>query len=124
MIFKECILLCVSTIYELCLSCQIQQYTKKLTHISLCITDFIRHSHVSACEGIIRRHIKKPYTIELCLLYGSTYCMATELGISTFSCIILLYYVVVTIGFWRWCTTFRDIWLSDSIHRPSIKRQN
>jgi hypothetical protein len=34
------------------------------------------------------------------------------------------YWEVVTIGFWRWCITFRDIGFSDSIHRPGIKRQN
>jgi hypothetical protein len=30
---------------------------------------------------------------------------------------------VVTIGFWRWYITFRDIGFSDFIHRPGIKKQ-
>jgi hypothetical protein len=30
---------------------------------------------------------------------------------------------VVTIGFWRWCITFRDIGFSDFIHRPGIKNK-
>jgi hypothetical protein len=33
------------------------------------------------------------------------------------------YTLLVTIGFWRWCITFRNIEFSDSIHRPSIKKQ-
>jgi hypothetical protein len=40
-ILKWCILLCVSTIYEFCFSCQTQQYTKQCAHISLCIIEFI-----------------------------------------------------------------------------------
>jgi hypothetical protein len=30
---------------------------------------------------------------------------------------------VVTIGFWRWCITLRNIGFSDSIHRPGIKNK-
>jgi hypothetical protein len=30
---------------------------------------------------------------------------------------------LVTIGFWRWCITFRNIEFSDYIHRPGIKKQ-
>jgi hypothetical protein len=76
-IFKGCILLCVSTIYEFYFSCQTQQSSKQLAHISLCITEFIgctMSQHVSAHGSIIRRYINKSYTIELCLLYGSMYC--------------------------------------------------
>jgi hypothetical protein len=65
------------TIYEFYFSCQTQQYTKQLTHISLCITEFIdctMSQQVPAHEAIIRRYINKPYSIELCLLYGSIYC--------------------------------------------------
>jgi hypothetical protein len=50
---------------------------QKLAHISLCITEFIGSTmslHVSARGAIIRRYINKPYTIELCILYGSIYC--------------------------------------------------
>jgi hypothetical protein len=39
--FKGCVILCVSTTYEYCFSCQTQQYTKQLAHISPCITEFI-----------------------------------------------------------------------------------
>jgi hypothetical protein len=53
-----------------------QQYTKQLAHISFCITEFIDHTvlqHVLAYGAIIRRYINKPYTIELCPLYGYIY---------------------------------------------------
>jgi hypothetical protein len=45
----------------------------QLTHISLCIIEFIGHTmplHVLAHGAIFRRYINKPYTIELCILYG------------------------------------------------------
>jgi hypothetical protein len=32
-------------------------------------------------------------------------------------------YLLVTIGFCRWCITFRNIEFSDSIHRPGIKNK-
>jgi hypothetical protein len=54
-----------------CFSCQTQQYTKQLAHISLCMTEFIGRTvlqHVSAYGAIIRRYINKAYTTELCLL--------------------------------------------------------
>jgi uncharacterized membrane protein len=54
-------------------ACRTQQYTNQLAHVSLCITEFIVHTislHVSAHRTIIRRYINKPYTIELCFLYG------------------------------------------------------
>jgi hypothetical protein len=66
----------IFTMYEFRLYCRTQQYTNQLAHISLCITEFIGRTmspHVSAHGAIIRRYINKPYTIELCLLYGSIY---------------------------------------------------
>jgi hypothetical protein len=57
-------------------SCQTQQYTNQLAHISLCIFEFIGRTmslHVSTHGAIVRRYIDKPYTIELCILYGSIY---------------------------------------------------
>jgi hypothetical protein len=51
---------------------------QKLAHISLCMTEFIGRTmslHVSAHGAIIRRYINKPYTIELCLIYESIYCI-------------------------------------------------
>jgi hypothetical protein len=30
---------------------------------------------------------------------------------------------VVTIGFWRWCITLRNIEFSDTVRRPGIKKQ-
>jgi hypothetical protein len=59
------------------LACRTQQYTNQLAHISLCITEFIGHTvelHISAHGAIIRRYVNKPYTIELCFIYGSIYC--------------------------------------------------
>jgi hypothetical protein len=103
------------TIYWALFSRQKQQYTNQLTHISLCIIEFISRTmslHVSAHGAILRRYInnltylhtelspsweaancaatqelpsilwnpkfhhrvhKSPYTIELCILYGSIY---------------------------------------------------
>jgi hypothetical protein len=49
-------------------SCQTQEYTKKLAHISLCIIEFICRTmsqHVPAHGAIVRRYTNKPYTIEL-----------------------------------------------------------
>jgi hypothetical protein len=70
-------------IQEICFSCQTQQYTNQLAHISLCITQFIGRTmslDVSAHGVIIRRYINKPYTTELILLYGSIY--------STYHCVL------------------------------------
>jgi hypothetical protein len=50
----------------------------QLTHISLCIIEFFGRTvslRVSAHGAIFRRYINKPYTIELCILYGSIYCI-------------------------------------------------
>jgi hypothetical protein len=65
---------------------------QKLAHISLCIPEFIGRTmslHVSAHGAIIRRHINKAYTVELCLLCGSIYCI----------------YHCVTINWKVWCAT-------------------
>jgi hypothetical protein len=48
--------------------------TYQLTHISLCVIEFIGRTmplHISAHGAIFKRYINKPYTIELCILYGS-----------------------------------------------------
>jgi hypothetical protein len=49
----------------------------QLTHVSLCIIEFIGPTtslQVSAHGAILRRYINKPYTIELCIVYGSIFC--------------------------------------------------
>jgi hypothetical protein len=61
----------VLVLYEFYFSCETQQYTKQLAHISLCITEFIGltvSQHVSAHGAIIRRYINKACSTELCLL--------------------------------------------------------
>jgi hypothetical protein len=76
LIFKECIQLCVSTIYEFLFFLS-NIITHQITHNPLCTTEFVGRTaslHVSAHRAIIRRYINKPYTIELRLLYGSIYC--------------------------------------------------
>jgi hypothetical protein len=70
--FKGCILLCVRNIYEFYFSCQTQQYTKQLAHISLCVSEFI--GHVMLQHVLAQAYINRPYTVELCLLCGSIYC--------------------------------------------------
>jgi hypothetical protein len=79
-VLKECILLYVSTIYMWVFSCQTQQ---KQTSNNSCQFHYAYLSlfgctallHVSAHGAIIRRYIDKSYTIELCFLYGSIYCV-------------------------------------------------
>jgi hypothetical protein len=96
-IFTGCILLCVSTIYEFCFSCQTQQYTKQLAHTSLCITEFIDctvSKHVSAHGSIISQYGNKSDTTELCLLYGSIYCTYCALLSLLFITFVLLQSVI------------------------------
>jgi hypothetical protein len=66
------------SVNEFLFFCRTQKYTNQLAYISLCITEFIGHTislHALAHGAIIRRYVNKPYTIELCFLYSSIYCV-------------------------------------------------
>jgi hypothetical protein len=88
----------------------------------------IRTDH--SCNCSIRMDLTRRYVTLLAkFLWREWKYMQFKWKIFTRFCLVLsqiseLTEKVVTIGFWRWCTTFRNIEFSDYIHRPGIKNTN